>query len=561
MRYRILLNICLVVGMASMLAACPASDTAELTHSKTAPEIEGQLSQYLPHPRSSNLWQDLAGNFQLKQNLEQPAVQKQIHFLQHRQDYINELTHNAKPYIYYVYTQTQKNNMPAEMALIPMVESDYEPFGVSRTGATGLWQMMPGTASWLGIKINWWYDGRRNVVSSTNAALKHLRYLHSEFGSWLLAMAAYDAGDGAIRSAIRYNKRHHRPTDFWSLPLPKETKRYIPKLLALAAVIKGAEHYGIHLKPLENRPYFTAVKMQGQIDLSHVAKLATTDSNTVRHLNPAFRRWATAPAGDYWLLLPVDKARIFQTNLTQSEKKRVTWAYHQVQSGDTLSDLADHYHTTITILQQINHIKGPFIHTGQKLLIPRSKHIQLGRIKKAGKRIAEDKIPGPKRIAHTVKTKETLSTIAQRYRVKAGQIRYWNHLAYHDKLQANQQLIIWKKKTIHPTGYHHYTIKSGDNLSQIGHRYHVSAPAIMAANGLSTMLLHIGQTLRIPYPTIHDQHYPGKHQTLTHTIRPGQSLSEIAHYYHVTSRDIIHWNHLEHQKYIHVGEKLKIYST
>ena len=546
--------------MASFLAACPASDTAAPSQ-KASPTVEWQLSQYLPHPRSIDLWQDLSDHFQLEKNLDQPAVQKQIRFLQHHQDYINELTHNAKPYLYYVYTQTEKNHMPAEMALIPMVESDYEPFGVSRTGATGLWQMMPGTASWLGIKINWWYDGRRNVIASTSAALKHLRYLHREFHSWLLAMAAYDAGDGTIRSAIRYNQRRHRPTNFWSLPLPKETRRYIPKLLALSAVIKNPEHYGIHLKPVENHPYFSAVKMKGQIDLSHVAKLATIDAKTVRHLNPAFRRWATTPSGDYWLLLPADKARIFQNNLAQSEKKRVTWNYHRIQSGDTLGKLAHQYHTTVTILQQVNHIKGSSIRIGQQLLIPRTKHLPLSQIKKSGQRIAEDKIPGPKRTVHTVKSKDTLSNIAKRYHVKADQIRYWNRLAYHHRLHPKQQLIIWKKKTaIHP-GYHRYTIRPGDSLNRIGHRYHVSSHAIMAANHLITSLLHIGQPLRIPYPDIHHKQYQKPYKVVTHTVRPGQSLSEIAHYYHVSSQNIITWNHLAHQKYIHVGEKLKIYST
>ncbi len=355
MRYRILSYICLSIGMASVIATTSLASSVETKK----------------HSASSNLWVKLARHFQLDHNLNQAAVQKEIHFLQHRQDYVSELANNATPYLYYVYSQTQLHNMPAEIALIPMVESDYNPFGVSHTGAIGLWQIMPGTASALKLKMNWWYDGRRSVINSTQAALKHLQYLHSAFGNWLLAVAAYNSGNGTVRAAIRYNKSHHLPTDFWHLHLPTETKLYVPKLLGLAAVIANSNHYGLQLTPIKNHPYFDAIKMKGPIELSKIATLSSTSIKMVHQLNPAFRRWITTPSGSYWLLLPVGRAQLVQNTLSNSRHyKHTQWIHYHIAKGDNLSQLASRYHTTTAWLKNINHLNNSLIHIGQEILIP-----------------------------------------------------------------------------------------------------------------------------------------------------------------------------------------------
>ena len=558
MRFWILIKACLIVSLVGLFAVSFA-DSTDITKK---PQVEWRLSQYWPHTHKTSLWPTLSNHFQLNHQLKQPAVQHQIQFLEHRQDYINELTENAKPYLYYIYSQTRLHNMPAEIALIPMIESDYDPFGISRTGATGLWQMMPGTASGLGLQIDWWYDGRRNIIRSTNAALKHLEYLHAYFGSWLLALAAYDSGDGTVRAAIRYNKRLHRPTDFWHLPLPTETKLYVPKLLGLAAVIANSNHYGLHLHEIANRPYFDGIKVKGQIELSKIAKLANTSINMIRKLNPAFRRWATAPTGSYWLLLPVDKASIFQQALSNIKKQQeITWTHHRVTQGDTLSKLASEYHTETYILQRINHLNNSIITIGQELLIPQSFHGKISDSSKQTERIAEDKIPGPKRIVHMVKPEENLWTIAARYNVKPAQIRYWNHLGFHQAIKPDQKITIWKKRHLTQTTYQVYVVQQGDSLSRIGDRYQTTAHAIMQLNNLQSTVLQIGEKIKIPYPNIAKKHYNGPHdrKEIMYTVRPGQSLSVIANYYHVSAQDIVAWNHLESEKYLHVGEKLKIY--
>lgn len=506
MRYRILIYISLILGIVSLISTFPA-DSDE-------PVIEWQLTPYWPHTRHTNIWPELSEHFKLDHSVRQAAVKKQIRFLSQHQDYMSELTTNATPFIYYVYSQTRKHNMPAEIALIPMVESDYDPFGISRTGATGLWQMMPGTASGLGLKIDWWYDGRRNIIRSTQAALAHLRYLHAYFGDWLLALAAYDCGDGTVRAAIRHNKQRGLPTDFWHLQLPKETKRYVPKLLALAAIIADRKHHGLSLKAIPNSPFFAAIQMEGQIEMSRIAKLANTSVKLIRKLNPAFRRWATAPSGNYWLLLPEKSAIIFRNNLDKLENSTASLHHYKVQSGDTLSRLAHLSHTTVKSIKSANHLNSDMLHIDQTLLIPNASiHGNLLGMKKQNSKIAEDKVPGPKRFTHTVKSHENLNSIAHHYHIKPEQIRYWNQLSYHSKLKPKQQLIIWKKQTRNKNRFQKHKTYHGKRDNQL----------------------------------------------VIHIVAPGQSLSTIAHYYRVSSHKIIAWNHLNDKKYLQVGEKLKIY--
>lgn len=268
----------------------------------------------LPFGKPTSIWTALSYNYQIDEPSSQPSVNAEIQWFQKHQDYITELTHNAQPYIYYVYQQLQKRHMPAELALLPMVESSYVPFVKSHVGATGLWQMMPETASGLGVKGA---DGRRNVIASTNAALNYLSYLHRTFGSWSLALAAYNAGEGTVENAIQENIKHHLPTNFWSLHLPKETEAYVPKLLALAAIVQNPERYNVHLEPVANKAYFGAIQVDnGKIDLEDVAKLSNSDPNTLHKLNPGISSESTPlPKKAQYVLVPIDKLPVLQANL------------------------------------------------------------------------------------------------------------------------------------------------------------------------------------------------------------------------------------------------------
>jgi membrane-bound lytic murein transglycosylase D len=490
----------LILALPLLLAACPDPDQQ---FSQQQPSWH--LNDFIPFVPPSSIWGSMAENFALQDNANHHAVKYEIAWFSQQHAYIKELTHNAQPYLYYVYQQTQKRNIPAEIALLPMVESDYNPFVFSNRGATGLWQMMPGTASGFGLKINWWYDGRRDITASTNAALNYLQYLHKQFGNWLLAIAAYNSGEGTIRNAIRKNERQHKPTDFWHLTLPKQTESYVPKILALAAIIKNPQNYLVKLQPVPNQPFFAPVKMSGQINLTQVAYLANTKVSNIRLLNPGFRRWATNPSDSYSLLLPKSKVNTFNANLNNTPRKmqQVTWLHHQVKSGDSLYALAKQFHTKPIIIKRANNLKKSTLKINQNLFIPLSaKHVAskipiTSNNPKAS--IAEDELPGPRHVNHTVSKNDNLWTIAKHYHVTPDQIRYWNNMDYHQSLKVNQTLVLWlpsHHRFARPSLKH--TVKSGESLFSIAQHYHTTETKIIAWNHITNPgLIRIGDTLYI----------------------------------------------------------------
>jgi membrane-bound lytic murein transglycosylase D len=516
----------------------------------------------------SGLWNAMASRFRLLPDSYPFILQRDIRSFSRNPYYINELINNAGPYIYYIYQQTYKRHMPSEIALIPMIESAYDPFEYSSAGATGLWQMMPGTASGFGLTINWWYDGRRDIVASTKAALDYLSYLHNFFNNnWLLAIAAYDAGEGTVQAAIRHNRRLGKPTDYWSLSLPRETENYVPKILALAAIIANPTHYGLTLPSIPNHPYFAIIPMNSQIDLNQAAKLAGVDKGVIRELNPGFRRWATLPDEPYDFLLPIDKAQGFVDALSQiPPTDRVTWRHHKVISSETLSGIANHYHTRVAILKQVNDLRSSRIHIGQSLLVPLTvngnfNHIDINLQHGA---IAEDDLPGPRHVIHTVIPVDNLWTIAAHFGVTVSELRYWNKLGYREKLHVGEKLNIWlPPKTSPAIRYDNYVVKSGDSLSMIAHRYHTKVSMIRHANKMRNNRIRIGQTLSIPIKTrvpYHHYSHKYKHEMSMVTVKPGDTLSGIAARYGLSSRDIIRANkNLAHNSPIKPGEKLRVY--
>ena len=341
-------------------------------------------------PDDQNLWLVMSQQFMLPADLQHDDVQKQIDLDLRHPKYIQRLVQNARPYIYYVYQETQKKHMPAELALLPMIESEYVPYGASRAGAAGLWQLMPGTASDYGVKINSFYDGRRSTTVSTKVALSFLSYLYQQFDhNWLLALAAYDAGPGTVMAAMHYNEEHGKPTNFWALHLPKETQVYIPKLLALAAIIQHPSEYGIRLAPVPNKAVTSTVTINKQMPLQKIATMANTSVSTVRRLNPALRRAETPPHQSVTVVLPANKKTVFENKLkvqkiiskTVATKKPIVAATaktksqplspntYVVKSGDSLNKIAERHHTTIAHLMIENHLKTSVLQMGQHLQI------------------------------------------------------------------------------------------------------------------------------------------------------------------------------------------------
>ncbi|KTC65164.1 membrane bound lytic murein transglycosylase D (plasmid) [Legionella adelaidensis] len=441
-----------------------------------------------------NVWDVVRKEFRLNHSTSQPEVQNQLLWLVSHPSYLRKLA-QSEPYIYHIVTEIKKRHLPGELALIPMIESAYDPFAYSGAGAAGLWQLMPGTGTDLGLKRDWWYDGRRSIGSSTDAALNYLSYLNNYFsGDWLLAIAAYDSGEGTIAKSIK-NSPQRAKVSFWSLPVPEETRAYIPRLLALAEIIQNPQRYKVELPDIPHVPYFEEVNIGSQIDLNHAAKLAGISYKELIKLNPGFNRWATPPYRPYKLLIPADKVEDFSRNLANlPEDKRVSLTHHQVSAGDNLVLIAQKYHTTVNLIKELNQLKSNSVKKGQSILIPSSKNVVPSETSQVASKESHF-IPSKQyKIIHIVQKNDSLASIEKKYEVKDQDIRQWNKLAKNQGIRAGQQLIIWKHNNATGT----YIVKKGDSLSMIAKLNHTKVNNLLRLNPqLNAKFLKPGQQIQI----------------------------------------------------------------
>jgi membrane-bound lytic murein transglycosylase D len=457
---------------------------------------------WLPNIIRTDLWDRLRSDFSLPENYKSvPAVQAQLRWYKKHPEHLDAIIHNAEPYLEYVISQVEERGLPGEIALLPFIESNFNAFAYSRVGATGIWQMMPGTASGYGVTINWWYDGRRDIVESTKTALDYLTYLGDYFHqNWLHAIAAYDSGEGKVRKAVR-QQEEKKMTNFWTLRLPNETKSYLPKLIALKEIIQHPDAYDIELPNIENTSQFTVFTIPKQVDLQQVATLAAIDMKTLRTYNPGYRRMATPPHSEATLLIPYEKTATFKQNITllSSPKAHKTeWKKHTVQPGESLSKIAEAYHTTTSIIKQSNQLKNNTIRIHQVLIIPEGDNGQGSseRDMHVSSTISQDKIPGPKLITHEAKKDETLEHIAKRYHVTVGQLEFWNNLHAYKKLQGGEKVTLWSSRKAQAKPKQ-YRVKAGDTLSGIAYKFHTTVKALKQKNKLTSDRLRQKQLLVI----------------------------------------------------------------
>jgi len=488
--FHTLLMLCVIV----CLTACVPVSTDGLG-------TPGNMDQF---QYAGSLWDTMGYNFNLPdESPDNSAVDTYINWYMSHPACLQYLAMQAKPYLYYVYQQVQMRGLPAELALLPMIESAYNPFAYSDAGAEGLWQMMPGTASGFGLKLNWWYDGRRDIVASTKSALDYLAYLGRFFhGDWLLAIAAYDTGEGVVNKAIKYNLKHGRPTDFWDLPLPHETQRYVPRVLAIATIIANPYEYPINLPEIKNKPYLAKVNVGSQIDLANAARLADVSLEELSMLNPGFNQWATAPNGPHFLLLPINKVRLFKKRLAALPlSKRITWHRYKVKTGDNLTHLAKHFKVTTTLIKHVNHLRDNTLRIGETLLIPSSLNRLTKIVSHSKKRYlyyTSYHIPQIHIITHTVKKGDTLSAISKKYHVTPRQVRFWNGIKSNKDLKVGKKLIVWPSKKHYGSFMVHHKIRKGDTLARIAHNNHITITALKKANHMTTNFIKPGKLLIIP---------------------------------------------------------------
>lgn len=463
-----------------------------------------------PGNEDSDLWDRIRQGFALPKQYHR-RIDGEAKWFSRNQAYLDRVADQARPYLHYIVSQVEKRGLPTEIVLLPVVESAFKPYAYSPGHAAGIWQFVPATGRRFGLKLNWWYDGRRDIVASTRAALDYLEYLHDLFdGDWLLALAGYNAGEGTVLKAMRNNRRRRRSTDFWSLRLPRETKQYVPRLLALRDIVATPEKLSISLRPIPDEPYLTSVDIDSQLDLVTAAKLADMDLEELHQLNPGFNRWATAPDGPHSLLLPLDKAELFAAQVAQLPPElRIQWVRHRIRRGETLGGLALRYQTTPRVLRQLNNLNGNLIRAGHYLVIPIPARAE-GSQQYALRDIAAN---GDKSI-HTVRSGENLWLLARRYGTTVRQLCHWNNISPRALLQPGQQIVVvyGPSSSIIPASLHTvavpgtvakprkitYRVRRGDSLYRISRRFKVSIAQLRRWNGIKrNQYLQPGQKITI----------------------------------------------------------------
>ncbi len=284
-----------------------------ISHMKIPGQVATTVNDNVDTQPAGDVWNSLSSEFKLDHKTQSTRVQAEIRSLLADQGKLRSILTSASPYIYYIYQQTQKRGLPAELALIPVIESEFNPNDHSNKGALGLWQLMPETATELGVKVHGGYDGRRNVIASTTAALAYFRDLGKMFnGNWYLAIAAYNCGQFKVEHAMKRSGSD----SYWNLPLPRDTKVYVPRLLAVAEIVKNPEKYGIQLPQVNNKPYFTQVTVNKSVNLNNVAKSSEINIKTLHALNPDYKQDVVPNKGA--MLVPADKAAVIKSKMAGS---------------------------------------------------------------------------------------------------------------------------------------------------------------------------------------------------------------------------------------------------
>jgi membrane-bound lytic murein transglycosylase D len=329
------------------------------------------ISTHAVAKHTKSLWTRMFSLYALPE-IDNPRVEEELqNFLKHPKSLLT-LQRRAQPYLYYILDELEAKKLPGELALLPMIESAFQVNARSQAAAAGLWQFTPATADTFGLKQNWWYDGRLDVVASTEAATRYLKQLNKKFnGNWLLALASYNVGPGRVQKELRKNTEQALQPDFWALDLPRETREYVPKLLAIAKLFAHAEKYHLPLHPIPNEPFLKTVHIDTQLDLTKAAELAGMPLDEFLHFNPAFNHAITGPHDSYKLLIKANKVASFKHKLAQLPKsERVKWQQYTVKPGEDLAAVAKLHGISVDTLIIINGLQTDKVAVGSILRIP-----------------------------------------------------------------------------------------------------------------------------------------------------------------------------------------------
>jgi membrane-bound lytic murein transglycosylase D len=543
----------------------PPPPAAPATAAATAP-------QSLAPAQYADLFDRIRAGFVLP-DPDEAAIDQQLNWYASNPDYLQRAFGRADMYLYYIVTQLEKRHMPLELALLPVIESAYQPYAYSRARAAGLWQFIRGTGSRFGLKQDWWYDGRRDVVASTSAALDYLQALHDEFnGDWLLAIAAYNCGELAVQHAVQVNEAEHRPTDFWHLRLPRETEAYVPKLLAMRRLVADPSKYGLEFSTIPNQPYFVQVPTDGQINLQVAAQIAGITADEVYDLNPAFHRWATDPTGPFYLLLPVNAAPVFEQNLAElTADERMGLEHYVVRRGDSIYGVARRFKTSVETLRKLNTLPDGRLVVGSDLQVPATAYVLPEKVRLAAARVDGHAGWGSHVQFQVVRRGDSLWSIARHYRISPLALARMNGISTHQILRPGERLRLYARVPVDRHGELRFqVVRTGDTLWSIARRHGMSVKALLSLNGL-----HRGETLRPGERLRLYTRAPARRSTrlasarptrltrghtrlVMYTVRVGDTLWRIARVFQVKVAQILAWNAIGMHTPLLAGQKLRI---
>ncbi|MGB8337596.1 MAG: LysM peptidoglycan-binding domain-containing protein [Burkholderiales bacterium] len=422
-------------------ANVPPTEPADIVVPQNLPaDIPAYVPPQIIDAAQSDLWERIRKGYGLS-NFDSPLIGNHVNWYAGRPDYFQRMTDRSARYLFYIVEEVQRRGMPTEIALLPMIESAYNPQAYSRSQAAGIWQFVPATGKQYGLQQNWWYDGRRDVLASTRSALNYLEKLHRQFGNWELALAAYNCGEGTVSRAISANAAQGLPTDYKNLALPDEARNYVPKLLAVKKIVSEPGKYGLALLHVPNVPYFTTIDMRRHMDTKLAAEFALMSVNDFTALNPGYNKPVISGHSPH-IVLPVDRVEPFVRSLSQYPHPLLSWQVYQAQHGQTLDDIARRFNTSAGHLRAYNPIdeKRNKLNGAHTLLVPI-----------AFKRAAEPVIaPAPQ-----IEVSPAAESIAT------------------------------------------HTVVQGDSLYAIARRYGMNVDDLMAINGLTSNALKLGQIIRL----------------------------------------------------------------
>ncbi|MGY4493752.1 transglycosylase SLT domain-containing protein [Pseudomonas sp. TE3610] len=433
---------------------------------KQKPLFENQQQAQQQAPQ--DVWARMRQGFQLQDGIAvNPRVEQQRLWFVSNPSFLENASDRGSLYMHYIVERLQERNMPLELALLPVIESAYNPMAYSRSDASGLWQFIPSTGRYFNLRQTRFYDGRRDVTASTAAALDYLSRLHDMFnGDWLLALAAYNAGEGTVSRAIERNEKLGLPTDYWNLPLPQETRDYVPKLLALSELVMSPEAYGVNLNPIANQPYFEVVEVNQQMDLGRVAALANIDEDELFQLNPALKQRVTVD-GPQQLLVPTAKAHLLTESLakmgpeellTLAPKRKLVEDVartelparrrsYKVKRGDNLSLIAKANKVDVKELQRWNKLSGMHLKVGQTLVMQdNTRSVSKGRGKSTAVASASSSAKN-RQVAtrYKIRKGDSLYVVAQRFNVEVNHLKRWNPNTAR-ALKPGQTLVVYRDR-------------------------------------------------------------------------------------------------------------------